>query len=63
MKYLKEDEMLWDMIKKVNLFCSLCTVCRWCSDDIEVTLLINDSSRRSFDAKKEKEEKIEVKVH
>ena len=49
--------------KKVNLFCSLCTVCRWCSDDIEVTLLINDSSRRSFDAKKEKEEKIEVKVH
>ena len=55
--------MFFDMIEKSNLFCSLCTVRRWCSDDIEVTLLINDSSRRSFDAKKEKEEKIEVKVH
>ena len=63
MKSQKENRMFFDMIEKSNLFCSLCTVSRWCSDDIEVTLLINDSSRRSFDAKKEKEEKIEVKVH
>ena len=62
LELLKDDRKVKDLIKSIR-FVLFFMHCAWCSDDIEVTVLINDSSRRSFDAKKRKEEKIEVKVH